>query len=55
VVRAKLPEAEIGNLIVEIRSATAGAGSFTTSFDHMAELSGRTADQIVAAHRAAAA
>ncbi len=54
-VRAMIPEAEIGNLIVEIRSATAGAGSFTTSFDHMAEITGRTADQIVAAHRQAAA
>jgi elongation factor G len=54
VVRALLPEAEIGDLIVEVRSATSGAGSFTTAFDHMAEVTGRTADQIVAAHRAAA-
>jgi elongation factor G len=54
VVRAMLPEAEIGDLIVEIRSATTGAGSFTTAFDHMAEVTGRTADQIVAAHSAAA-
>jgi len=53
VVRAKMPEAEIGDLIVEIRSATAGAGTFTFKFDHMAELTGRTADQIVAARRAA--
>jgi elongation factor G len=52
-VRAKMPEAEIGDLIVEIRSATAGAGTFTFKFDHMAELTGRTADQIVAARRAA--
>jgi elongation factor G len=52
-VRAKMPEAEIGDLIVEIRSATAGAGTFTFRFDHMAELTGRTADQIVAARRAA--
>ncbi len=52
-VRAKMPEAEIGDLIVEIRSATAGAGTFTFKFDHMAELTGRTADPIVAARRAA--
>jgi elongation factor G len=52
-VRAKIPETEIGDLIVEIRSATAGAGTFTFKFDHMAELTGRTADQIVAARRAA--
>ena len=44
-----MPEAEIGDLIIEVRSATAGVGSFTYTFDHMAELTGRTADQIVAA------
>jgi elongation factor G len=52
-VRAQMAEAEIGDLIVEVRSATAGVGSFTFKFDHMAELTGRTADQIVAARRAA--
>jgi len=52
-VRAQMPEAEIGDLIIEVRSATAGVGSFTFKFDHMAELTGRTADQIVAARRAA--
>ena len=53
VVRAKMPESEIGDLIIEVRSGTAGVGSFTFKFDHMAELSGKTADQIVAARRAA--
>jgi elongation factor G len=53
-VRAMMPEAEIGELIVELRSATAGAGSFTRQFDRMAEVSGRAADQIIAAHRVAA-
>ena len=53
VVSAKMPEAEIGDLIVEVRSATAGAGTFTFKFDHMAELTGRAADQIIAARRAA--
>lgn len=52
-VRAQMAEAEIGDLIIEIRSATAGVGTFTFKFDHMAELTGRTADQIVAARRAA--
>ena len=33
VVRAKMPGAEIGDLIVEVRSATAGAGTFTFKFD----------------------
>ncbi len=53
VVKAQMAEAEIGDLIIEVRSATAGVGSFTFKFDHMAELTGRTADQIVAARRAA--
>ena len=53
-VRAMMPESEIGELIVELRSATAGAGSFTRQFDHMAEVTGRAADQIIAAHRDAA-
>ena len=52
-VKAMMPESEIGDLIVEVRSATAGVGTFTFKFDHMAELTGRTADQIVAARRAA--
>ena len=51
VVRVQMPESEIGDLIVEVRSATAGVGSFTFKFDHMAELTGRTADQIVAARK----
>jgi elongation factor G len=55
VVRVQMPESEIGDLIVEVRSATAGVGSFSFKFDHMAELTGRTADQIVAARKSAAA
>jgi len=55
VVRAMMPESEIGDLIIEVRSATAGVGTFTYKFDHMAELTGKPADQIVAAKRAAAA
>ena len=54
-VKAMIPETEIGDLIIEIRSATAGVGTFTAKFDHMAELTGRTADQIIAAKKAAQA
>jgi elongation factor G len=54
-VKAMMPETEIGDLIIEVRSATAGVGTFTAKFDHMAELTGRTADQIVAAKKAAQA
>ena len=43
-VQALMPEAEIGDLIIELRSATAGVASYTSVFDHMAELSGKAAD-----------
>ena len=49
--RALIPEAEIGDLIVELRSATAGVGAFETKFDHLAELSGRSADAVITARR----
>lgn len=47
VVSVLLPEAEIGDLIIDIRSATAGVGSFTAAFDHLAELTGREAERVV--------
>jgi len=52
VVEAMIPQAEIRDLIVELRSATAGVGTFKASFDHLAELSGKLADQVI--ERAAA-
>ncbi len=54
VVEASMPAAEIGDLIIELRSATAGTGTFHAEFDHLAELSGRLAEQVLAAHREAA-
>jgi elongation factor G len=54
VVRAQIPESEMGDLIVELRSATAGVGTFTAKFHHLAELTGRLADNVLAAHKAAA-
>jgi elongation factor G len=50
-VKANLPESEIGSLIIELRSATAGVGTFTFKPDHMAELSGRAAEQVIAARK----
>ena len=54
-VRATMPEAEIGDLIVELRSATAGVGTFTAKFDHLAELTGKIADQVLAGRPSKAA
>ncbi len=54
-VQAHMPESEIGSLIIELRSATAGVGTFTYKHDHMAELVGRAAEQVVASRKAEAA
>ena len=54
-VKAHMPESEIGSLIIELRSAMAGVGTFIFRHDHMAELTGRLADQVVATRKAEAA
>ncbi|WP_439542014.1 elongation factor G [Hyphomicrobium sp.] len=54
VVTAHIPSAEIDDLIVELRSATSGVGTYTAKFDHLAELTGRLADQVLSAHGEAA-
>ena len=47
-----MPESEIGSLIIELRSATAGVGTFVFKHDHMSELTGRLADQVVTNRKA---
>lgn len=54
VVEAMMTEAELGNIIIELRSATAGAATYRASFDHMAELTGRLADEVLNARGKAA-
>jgi elongation factor G len=51
--RALIPEAEIGDLIIELRSATSGVGAFETKFDHLAELVGKAAEQVIAERKRA--
>ena len=55
VVEANIPESEIQNLIVELRSATAGVGTFNAKFDHLAELTGKVAEHVLAARASKAA
>jgi len=50
---AYLPQSERHDLIAELRSLTQGLGAFEFAFDHLAELSGRQADEVVAAAKAA--
>ncbi len=46
-VEANIPESDVHDLIIEIRSVTMGAGTYEWKFDHLAELSGRLADQVI--------
>ncbi|CAA7619208.1 elongation factor G [Magnetospirillum sp. UT-4] len=52
-VSAYLPQAEMGDLIVELRSLTMGVGTFSWRFDHLQDLSGRAADKVVEDRKAA--
>jgi elongation factor G len=54
VVQAHIPASEMEDLIVELRSMTAGVGTFTAKFDHLSELVGRLADQVLSTHKHAA-
>ncbi len=54
-VSAHMPQNELHDLIVELRSLTLGVGSFEHRFDHMQELSGRPAEKVLAARSAEAA
>jgi len=52
VVSAYIPQAEMGDVVVELRSLTMGVGSFTWAFHHLQELVGRDADKVVEARKA---
>ncbi len=47
-VQAQMPMSELSDLIVELRSLTQGVGTYDASFDHLAELTGKLADAVVA-------
>jgi elongation factor G len=49
-----LPRSERQDLIAELRGLTQGLGEFVAEFDHMAELGGRLADEIVKRERPSA-
>ncbi|QCO00676.1 elongation factor G [Azospirillum argentinense] len=46
-VKAYLPQAEMHDLIVELRSLSLGVGTFTWSFERLQELTGKAADKAV--------
>jgi elongation factor G len=54
VVQAHLPESEMQDLIVELRSASSGVGTYNAKFHHLAELTGKLAEQVMANQKAQA-
>lgn len=54
-VEALLPEAGIHGLDAELRSLSQGLASYNATFDHLAELGGKQADEVVKARMAQAA
>ena len=51
-VTVQIPQSQMHDLIIELRSMTMGIGTFDWSFDHLQELSGKEADQIIATRSA---
>lgn len=54
-IEAMLPEAGLEGLDAELRSLSQGLAGFTAEFDHLAELGGRQADEVVKARSKQAA
>jgi elongation factor G len=52
-VKCTIPQAEMHDLIVELRSLTLGVGTFTYSFDRLAEITGRIADRAIEQRKSA--
>ena len=52
-VGAQMPQAEVHDLIVELRSLTLGVGTYGWRYDHLQELTGRLADQVLSQTAAA--
>ena len=48
-VTSQMPQAEMHDLIIELRSLTLGIGTFEAQFDRLQELTGRLADDVLAA------
>ncbi len=53
-VEAQMPLSEVHGLIIDLRSMTLGVGTYEMQFDHLAELTGRLAEQVVASRKVAA-
>jgi elongation factor G len=54
-VSANLPQSELHDLIMELRSITLGVGTYTERFDRLQELTGKLAEKVMATRSEAAA
>ena len=46
-VKVQMPQSEMHDLIIDLRSMTMGVGTFSWTFDHLQEFSGREAEKVV--------
>lgn len=51
--QAHMPQSELHDLIIELRSLSQGVGTYHAEFDHLSEITGRIADEIVQARAVA--
>jgi elongation factor G len=54
-VSANMPQSELHDLIMELRSITMGVGTYSERFDRLQELTGKLAEKIMATRAEAAA
>jgi elongation factor G len=55
VVECLMPQSELQDLVIELRSLTYGVGNFAYRFDHLQELTGRLADKVIEQRQAVGA
>ena len=52
-IEAFMPQSELQDLIIELRSLSRGIGTFEWQSDHLAELTGREANDVIEARKEA--
>jgi elongation factor G len=50
-VKAQVPQSELLNYAIDLKSMTSGTGSFEMEFDHYEPLSGKLADEVIKAYK----
>jgi elongation factor G len=50
-VKALVPQSELLNYAIDLKSMTSGTGSFEMEFDHYEPLSGKLADDVIRAYK----